>query len=162
MACADAIAYRINSFSTQCYRRRTATAAQQSQRIGHAPARTSRVLPDRAPPAAETSRRAPPRAVAGALARGLGHLAPDGAYGDHASAGRAYAARSSQLDLARVWHAGRLLAAQAHAGTARRGPDRDAQWPRLRDLSAGGRSLHRERLGTQRPRLRADPHASGG
>ena len=51
--------------------------------------------------------------VAAAGAGGMGHGAADGAHGDHAAAGPADAAGPSELELARIRHAGRLLAHQA-------------------------------------------------
>src|SRR5215469_3275930 len=85
----------------------------------HASPRTDRLFGHRRPPAAEIARWAAADRLAAARARGVGHGPPDGAHGDLAAAGPADAAGPSQLELARVRHAGRLLAAQAHdAGPA--------------------------------------------
>src|SRR5262249_21025648 len=64
---------------------------------------------DTATPAA-LSRRHPPSRLACAVAGGLGPGAAHGPDRDHAAAGRATTSRSAQLELARVWHARRLLA----------------------------------------------------
>ena len=74
--------------------------------------------PHREPPAAALPRGHPAGGVAGALAGGLGPVAADGAHGDLAAAGRAAAARPAELELARVRHARRLLAAARRCSSA--------------------------------------------
>src|SRR5215475_15504039 len=82
----------------------------------HAPARTSRLFAHRVSAGAAIAGRIAVDRVAAACAGRVGHGAADGAHGDLAAAGPADAARPSELELARIRHAGRLLAAQAHDG----------------------------------------------
>ena len=124
------------------------------EETAHASARTSRLFADRVAAAAAAARRAAADRVAAARAGGVGHGAADGAHGDLAAAGPADAARPSQLELARVRHAGRLLAAQADVRGAEDLAHRHAQCAGVRDLSAGRAGLRRRRLGAQRARLR--------
>src|SRR4051794_6502304 len=98
----------------------------------HATARTPALLRHRRPPAAEAARRAAPHPVAADVARAVGHLAADGQDGDHAAAGPADAAGPSELELARIRHAGRLLAIEAGVRAAEDDADRDGERPRLR------------------------------
>ena len=130
-------------------------------RIDHATARTPRLLADRKPPAAATAGRAAPDPVAADVTRAMGHLAADGADGDHAAAGPADAPRPSELELARIRDAGRLLAIEARVRAAEDDADGDRQRPCLRGLSAGDPGRGRRRLGIERPRLRPDPDAQG-
>ena len=127
----------------------------------HATARTPRLLRHRKPPAAEAAGRPAADPVAADVARAVGHLAADGADGDHAAAGPADAARPSELELARIRHAGRLLAAEEGVRAAEDDADRHGQRPRLRGLSERHPGRRRRRLGAERPRLRPDPDAQG-
>src|SRR5215831_9395440 len=77
----------------------------------HASARTSRLFAHRVAACAEAAGRLAHDRVAAARTGGVGHGAADGAHGDLAATGPADAARSPQLELARVRHAGRVLAA---------------------------------------------------
>src|SRR6185436_11192492 len=106
-------------------------------RIDHAAPGSPRLLANRHPPAAEATGRTTPDPVAADVARAMGHLAADGADGDHAATGPADAARPSELELARVWDARRLLAVEARVRAAEGDADRHGQRPRLRGLSAG-------------------------
>src|SRR5437879_10092974 len=92
----------------------------------HASARTHRIFAYRQAAAAETARRPAADRVAAAGARRVGHGAADGAHGDLATARTAHAARSPELELARIRHARRLLAPQAHDGGPQDQPDRHA------------------------------------
>ena len=85
--------------------------------------------------------------------------------GDHAADGAAIVAaahgadadpRYAELDLVRVRHAGRLLAAQARAAKRRRHADHVDQRQGLRDLSGGRRRGARCRLGVHGARFCAD------
>ena len=96
---------------------------------GHAPARPHRLLAHRGPPAAALSQGHPAGGVAGVLAGGLGPVAADGAHGDHAAAGGAAAARPAELELARVRHARRLLAAAQDVRARRRRGRRSRSTP---------------------------------
>src|SRR5262249_45483293 len=117
----------------------------------HATTRTTGVFADRRPAAAQAARRAAAHPMAADVARALGYLAADGAHGDHATAGPADAPGPSELELARIRHAGRHLAAQAGVRAAEDDADRDAQWPRLRELSGRHPGDRRCRLGAQCP-----------
>src|SRR2546423_1464877 len=66
----------------------------------HGTPRPRRVPPHRPAAPPEAARRPAAHRLAGARARTLGHLAADGAHGDHAAAGTADGAGSSQLELA--------------------------------------------------------------
>src|SRR5262249_40279988 len=107
--------------------------------IGHPDAseRTPRLFADRRPQAAAAP--GPPAAhrLAGAVAGRVGHGAADGAHGDLAAAGPADAARSSELDLARIRHARRFLAHEADARGSEDLTDADLERQGVRDLSAG-------------------------
>src|SRR5882724_5815905 len=84
----------------------------------------------------------------------MGHGAADGAHGDLAAARPADAARPSELDLARIRHARRLLAHEANARRLEDFADADPERQGVRDLSASGAGLRRRRLGAQRALLR--------
>src|SRR4029077_17601883 len=64
--------------------------------------------------------------------------------------------RYAELDLVRVRHAGRLLAADARAATRRRHADPVDKRQALRDVSGGRRRRARRRLGIHGARLCAD------
>src|SRR5689334_15275991 len=115
----------------------TKTCRLLSPSNAHASARTPRLFADRVAAGAEAAGRAAHDRVAPARAGGVGHGASDGAHGDLAAAGPADAARPSELELARIRHAGRLLATQAHVRAAEDLADRHAQCAGVRDLSAG-------------------------
>src|SRR5262252_2907307 len=68
--------------------------------------------------------------------------------------GPAAIARPTELELARIRHAGRVLAAEENARAAGHLADGHAECESVRDLSAGDRGLHRQRMGTQCPQLR--------
>src|SRR5499433_1502989 len=123
------------------------SASLSSPRNAHAPARTSRLFAYRVAAGAEIAGRIAVDRVAGARAGRVGHRAADGAHGDFTAAGPADAARPSELELARIRHAGRLLAAQAHDGRTEDFADRHAQRAGVRHLSAGRAGLRRRRLG---------------
>src|SRR5579884_2030084 len=117
--------------------------------VTHAPARTTVLLPDRRPAAAEIPSRRTACDLAGAGAGRMGHGQADGAHGDLAAARPADAAGPPQLELARIRHARRILAAAQSLQSARHIADGHAERARLRNLSGGGENLHRRRLGTQ-------------
>src|SRR5262249_59870996 len=101
----------------------------------HAPARASRLFADRRPQATAAAGRLASDRVASAVAGRMGHGAADGAHGDLAAAGPADAARPSELDLARIRHARRLLASEADACRAEDRADPHLQRQDVRDLS---------------------------
>src|SRR5215831_15806624 len=80
--------------------------------------RTSGLFADRSPAAAAVSARSPLGRVATDRARRVGFVASDGADGDLAAARGAAIARSAELELARIWHARGVLAAQENARAA--------------------------------------------
>src|SRR4029079_16678809 len=84
----------------------------------HATTRTSRLLRYRRPPATDAAGRIATHPLAAAVARAIGDRAADGADGNHAAAGPADAARSSELELARIRHACRALPAQGSTAPA--------------------------------------------
>src|SRR6266545_4176536 len=63
-------------------------------------------------------------------------------------------ARPTELELARIRHARGVLAAQENARAPGRLTHGHAERESVRDLSAGDPGLHRQRMGTQCPRLR--------
>ncbi len=89
----------------------------------------------------------------------MGHGPPDGAHGDLAAARPTDASRPPELELARVRHACRLLAAAQGDAETQYQSDSHAQCTRVRDLSVGGEGLHRQRLGAQCPQLRSGADA---
>src|SRR5258708_12498784 len=97
-----------------------------------APAGTSPLPGHRQPPAAQAAGRLAAHPVAAGVAGAVGHCTPDGANGDHAAAGPADAARPSELELARIRHAGRLLAAQEGVRAPEDDADPHRQPPPLR------------------------------
>ena len=112
--------------------------------IAHAPdaaARALRLLGDRRPSAAEAAGRRAAGVLDHRQLRGLGHRARDAAPG---AAGarhhRAAPARRAELELARIRHAGRLLALLRALRAARHPPDARDQRARLRGLSARRRA----------------------
>ena len=98
-----------------------------ASRRHHAPVRTPAILRNRSTSAARVPRRRSPRRLAGARARALGYFTPDGAHGHLAAAGAGAAARPSELELARIWHAGRILAHQAGVRAAQDHADGDVE-----------------------------------
>ena len=93
--------------------------------------------------------------------RGLGHRAADGAPGAAGADRSPAAARRGELGLARIRHAGRLLALLRALRAARHPPDARRQCARLRGLSARRREARDARLGVHGPRLRAEADPQG-
>ena len=127
-----------------------------------AAARTLRLFGDRRPAAAEAAGRRAARVLDHRQLRGLGYRAADGAAGAAGADRRAAAARRAELELARIRHAGRLLAVLRSLRAARHPADARDQCARLRGLSARRRAGQAARLGVHGPLLRAgaDPQAS--
>src|SRR5437763_9709321 len=125
----------------------------------NASARTSGLFADRSPAAAALSPRNPLGAMAAAGARRMGFVASHGADGDLAAARAAAIARPAELELARIRHAGRLLAAQENARAPAHLAARHAECKMVRDLPAGDRGWYGQWMGPQRPQLRPSPHA---
>src|SRR5215467_11189735 len=116
--------------------------------------RTSGLFADRASAAASVYGRNSLGCVAPGSAGRVGFVASDGAHGDLAAPRPAAIARPTELELARIRHAGRVLAAEENARAAGHLADGHAECESVRDLSAGDRGLHRQRMGTQCPQLR--------
>src|SRR5262249_60000885 len=121
--------------------------------------RTSGLFADRSSAAAAGPGRMPFGCGAAGSARRVGFVASDGADGDLAAARPAAIARPTELELARIRHAGRVLAAEENARTPGRLADGHAKCESVRDLSAGDRGLYRQRMGTQCPQLRSGADA---
>src|SRR3977135_1617143 len=86
----------------------------------------------------------------------MGDHATDGAAALAAADGPDADSRHAELDLVRVRHARRLLAADARARQGGGDADHVDQRQGLRDLSGGGGGRARRQLGIHGPQLRAD------
>src|SRR5262249_31156136 len=121
--------------------------------------RTSGLFADRSSAAASVPGRNPLGCVATGSARRVGFVASDGTDGDLAAPRPAAITRPTELELARIRHAGRVLAAEENARAPGRLADGQAACESGGGLTAGDRGLHRQRMGTQCPQLRPDAHS---